>query len=227
RDAAREHPRAIVPLNWFRSAEQQASLEELAVWVLDHQIDAEGPHRAARDLLLNRPPRAGQAAGTDVALAGESDLEAAVRTARLLDRTTLPIQGPPGSGKTYAGARMILALLADGKRVGITATSHKVIGNLIRAVQKAAGDPTAAGWGTGELRIVQRGGKDQILDDPTISRGKDNPDVRAKLDDERANLAAGTPWLWASSKMVDAVDVLVVDEAGQISLANVVAMARS
>ncbi len=42
-----------------------------------------------------------------------------------------------------------------------------------------------------------------------------------------ANLAAGTSWLWVSAKMSDAVDVLFVDEAGQISLANVVAMARS
>ncbi len=75
--------------------------------------------------------------------------------------------------------------------------------------------------------IVQKGEKEQVLDDERVTRGKDANDVRARLDDGRANLAAGTPWLWASSKMVDAVDVLFVDEAGQISLANVVAISRA
>ena len=40
----------------------------------------------------------------------------------------------------------------------------------------------------------------------------------------RANVAAGTSWLWVSAKMIEAVDALFVDEAGQISLANVIAM---
>jgi uncharacterized protein len=61
--------------------------------------------------------------------ADESELAAARRLALDLDRTTLAIQGPPGAGKTYDGARMILTLLKAGKRVGITATSHKVVGN--------------------------------------------------------------------------------------------------
>ncbi|HEY7130911.1 MAG TPA: TM0106 family RecB-like putative nuclease, partial [Candidatus Limnocylindrales bacterium] len=227
RPADRPHPRAIVPLNWFRTSEQQASLVELAEWVLEHGIEGDGPHRVARDLLLNAPPRVGQDVGVDLASPDETDLAAAIRTARSLDRTTLPIQGPPGSGKTFSGARMILALLAQGKRVGITGTSHKVIGNLIQAVRKAAIDPASPGYGRVDLRIVQRGDKGKVLDDPAILRGKDNPAVRAALDDGRANLAAGTSWLWASAKMVDAVDVLFVDEAGQISLANVLAMARS
>ncbi|HEY7970961.1 MAG TPA: DEAD/DEAH box helicase, partial [Candidatus Limnocylindrales bacterium] len=108
-----------------------------------------------------------------------------------------------------------------------TANSHKVIGNLIRAVQKAARHPSSPGFGLVDLRIVQRGEPGQVLDDEAVARGKTPADVRARLDDDRSNLAAGTSWLWASSKMVDAVDVLFVDEAGQISLANVVAMARA
>ena len=43
----------------------------------------------------------------------------------------------------------------------------------------------------------------QVLDDPRVARGKDATDVRARLDDGRANLAAGTTWLWASSKMAE------------------------
>ena len=98
----------------------------------------DGPNRAARDLLLRLPPRVGLGSSEELARTGETDLAAARRLALALDHTTLAIQGPPGSGKTYSGARMICSLLAAGKRVGITGTSHKVIGNLLKAVLNAA-----------------------------------------------------------------------------------------
>ncbi len=136
-----------------------------------------------------------------------------------LDHTTLAIQGPPGSGKTYTGARMVCTLLAAGKRVGITATSHKVIGNFLKAVLEAAELEGVT------VLPVQKGDKDEVLDDARVTRATDATQVRARLDDGRANIAAGTTWLWASPKMAESVDVLFVDEAGQISLANVVAIA--
>ncbi len=219
------HPRAIVPLDWVRTTDLQGSLVDIAEWVAANGIDADGPYRAARDLLIGRRPRVGQGSGDPVRRAGESALDCARRVVLELDQTTLPIQGPPGSGKTYTGARMILTLLAEGRRVGITGTSHRVIGNMLRAVLKATEDPAESGLV--DVRIVQRGTVEQVLDDPRVARGKDADDVRARLRDGRANVAAGTPWLWASSKMSAAVDVLFVDEAGQISLANVVAISRA
>jgi uncharacterized protein len=215
------HPRAIVPLDWIRTPDHQAALIEIGEWVAANGIDAPGPYLAARDLLLRRFPRSGQVPGEPLARDGEADLAAARRLALALDHTTLAIQGPPGSGKTYSGARMICTLLAAGKRVGITATSHKVIGNLLSAVLDAAGPEGVV------VRAVQRADKDRIVIHDDVAHGKDTDDVRARLDDGRANLAAGTSWLWASGKMRDAVDVLFVDEAGQISLANVVAVSRA
>ena len=216
-----EHPLAVVPLDVFQTKDHQLALQEIGEWVADHGIDGSGPYRAVRDLLLRRPPRCGEGLGAALAQPDESDLDAARRLALALDHTTLAIQGPPGSGKTYTGARMICSLLAEGRRVGITATSHKVIGNLLKAVLVAADEEGV------DVRAIQRGEADVIVDDPSVSRGKDTEDVRAKLGDGRANLAAGTTWLWASAKMRDAVDVLFVDEAGQISLANVVAVGRA
>jgi predicted RecB family nuclease len=223
RSIEQEHPRALVPLPWVRTKEHQESLVTLGEWVAANGIDGAGPYRAARDLLLGRPPRVGQEPGAPLGRPGESDLETARRLALALEDTTLAIQGPPGSGKTYSGARMILTLLRAGKRVGITGTSHKVIGNLITAVLDAAENEQTPD----DVRVVQRGTPEQVLDDRRVARGKDNPDVRTGLDRDRANLAGGTSWLWASSKMIDSVDVLFVDEAGQISLANVVAISRA
>jgi uncharacterized protein len=217
------HPRAIVPLDQFRTSAHQASLFELGTWVADHGIGADGPNRAGRDLLFGLPPRVGLWLDEPLRQGDEPALAAARRLALDLDSTTLAIQGPPGSGKTWTGARMICTLLAAGRRVGITGTSHKVIGNLLKAVLAAApGEP-----GPVAVLPVQLGSIEQVLDDPRVTRAKDAADVRSRLDGGLANLAAGTSWLWTSPKMTGAVDVLFVDEAGQISLANVVAMARA
>ncbi len=221
RDVAKPHPRAIVPLPWVRAKAQQERLIEIGEWVADHDIDGPGRHRAMRDLLLGRPPRVGQAPGGPLARADESDLDAARRLVLALDATTLAIQGPPGSGKTYSGARMICTLLAAGKRVGITGTSHKVIGNLLAEVLRAGAEEGV------DVRPIQHGQPHQVLDDERVIRAKDADDVRHRLDDGRSNLAAGTAWLWASSKVEAAIDVLFVDEAGQISLANVLAMSQA
>jgi len=218
RDPTTPHPEAIVPLGIVGTVNQRERLRELGEWVAEHGMDADGPERAVRDLLMSRRPRAGQPVGSPLGEPDESDLRAARRLALSLDTTVLPIQGPPGSGKTFSGARMIVSLIAAGKRVGITGTSHKVIGNLLRAVLAAAHDEGS------DVRPAQRGDAGQALDDPRVLRANDAGAVRGRLDDGRANLAAGTPWLWTTGVMAGSVDVLFVDEAGQISLANVVSM---
>ncbi len=219
RAVADPHPQAIVPLPWYRTRDHQARLYEIGEWVAERGIDTDGPHRAARDLLLGRPPRAGQAAGEALRRPGETDLDAARRVALALDDTVLPIQGPPGSGKTYTGARMICELVRNGRKVGITGTSHKVIGNLLQAVLEAA----APGQEDVDIRAIQKGDPGQVLADDRVVAAAKAEIVRAALDNGQANVAAGTTWLWASDKMSEAVDVLFVDEAGQISLANVIA----
>ena len=213
------HALAVVPMPWVRTADHQARLFEIGEWVADHGIDAPGPHRAARDLLLGRWPRAGQEPGSALRQADESDLAAARRLALGLDETVLPIQGPPGSGKTYTGARMICELVRHGRKVGITGTSHKVIGNLLRAVLEAAAPENV------DIRPIQRAEPGKELDDERVIQAKNTDAVRDALEHGAANVAAGTTWLWASSKMAGTVNVLFVDEAGQISLANVIATA--
>ena len=85
------------------------------------------PCRAGRDLLFRLPPRVGQWLDEPLQRADESGLAAARRLALALDHTTLAIQGPPGSGKTYTGARMVCSLLARasgwGSRQPVTRSS--------------------------------------------------------------------------------------------------------
>ena len=215
------HPRAVVPLSWIQTKDHQARLYELGEWAADNGMVGSGPARAVRDLLLGRPPRAGQPADAPLVRADETDLDAARRMALALDSTVLAVQGPPGAGKTYTGARMITTLLAAGKKVGITATSHKVISNLVQAVLKAADEEGIAVHG------IQRGDADAVVIDPRMARAKQTGEVVDALENGSASLAAGTTWVWTSERLTRALDVLFVDEAGQMSLANVVAMGHA
>lgn len=216
------HPAGIVPLDDFNEPAQRAALLELGEWVAGHGIDADGDWRAARDLLLRRPPRVAGRPGGALRHDGEDELGAARRLALELDATTLAIQGPPGAGKTYTGARMILSLVAAGKRVGVSATSHKVIGNLLAAVAAAAESEGAT------LRIAQRVSElEQGTEAAGVTLTTSNDAPRDGLASGELDVVGGTAWFWASPASRGLVDVMFIDEAGQMSLANVLAVARA
>ncbi|SFL38323.1 TM0106 family RecB-like putative nuclease [Geodermatophilus ruber] len=145
-------------------------------------------------------------------LPGEEAGDAVVRLGLELEGQVLAVQGPPGSGKTRAASRLIRALLDAGKKVGVTATSHAVIGNVLRAVGRPA---------------LQKCEEHQACGAPDVEWSKDSGEVASRLLDGSASLVGGTAWFWCRPDFAEAVDVLVVDEAGQFSLANAVAVARS
>lgn len=218
-DGELRHPEAIVALNRVPDKPLPQALLRLGSWVADNGIDADGPWRAARDLLLRRAPRCGQPPGAALRHPDEDALEAARRLVGDLRYGTLAIQGPPGSGKTYTAAEMVVRCLAAGQRVGISGTSHKVIENLLGKVFDAA-DRRGV-----DVRAVQKPGDEgSSVTDPRLTVVNDNEKVRDALGGGGCNLGAGTPWLWGRQDFEGMVDVLFVDEAGQISLANVLAM---
>jgi uncharacterized protein len=180
----------------------------------------------AHALLLRTPPRLRSGAFNPPKLeSGASQVDYAVAIVNDLDATVLPIQGPPGSGKTFTGARMICALLDAGKRVGITANSHAVISNLFGAVEKEAKKTGTV------LRMIHRRKAEEDDDDDgaveSVEQVSDNEGVAERLESGRAHLAGGTAWLWADARLKKAVDVLFVDEAGQMSLANALAVTQA
>jgi uncharacterized protein len=175
--------------------------------------------RAAADLLMRRPPRAGQTTDATLIGANEDALQAGRGIVTRLDRTVLAMQGPPGAGKTYTAARMIVEALRAGKRVGITATSHKVIAHLLGRVCDVAAEEGVV------VRGIQKANEGEACAHASITRTSNPAAVRPALDNGEANVAAGTAWLWSREDMVGAVDLLFVDEAGQFSLANALAVA--
>lgn len=141
---------------------------------------------------------------------GETPRDVVLRVGRTLRNAVLAVQGPPGSGKTRLGGELIRHLLDDGLRVGVTAQSHAVIGNLLREVNRSG---------------LQKCEGDEHCGVPGVDRTSDNAHVVDALATGRHRLVGGTAWLWARQDLAGLVDVLVVDEAGQFSLANTVAVA--
>jgi uncharacterized protein len=197
-------------------AKQQAErLRDLGDRVVREGLGRQDPATA---LLLRLRPAGGSAQPLLIRREGEPADQAAVRLAMALRDSYLPIQGPPGTGKTFTGAEQILQLIAEGRTVGITGWSHAVIHNLIGAVLDHATDRGMT------PRIGQRADEDN----PFL-----HPDAACMAPDQLADAlgageldaAAGTVWLWSRQRFQDSVDTLFVDEAGQMSLANVLAVA--
>jgi predicted RecB family nuclease len=213
------HPNSIMVKEVVTPVPLDASVLALGQSVADHGVDGGGPFRAARDLLLRKPPRVPEwGIGDALRRDGEDVVDAAIRLAESLDCGVLPIQGPPGTGKTYTGARMIVALARAGKRVGVTAVSHKVIRNLLEEAVEAAEE---SGGG------VEFAHKCTPSEDPPdgIEEIRDNAAALATL--HAGKVLGGTAWLWAREDAVESLDYLFVDEAGQMSLVNALAAGRA
>ncbi|HYO85614.1 MAG TPA: TM0106 family RecB-like putative nuclease [Dermatophilaceae bacterium] len=183
--------------------------------------------RAGHNVLSGQPGLPGAvvagAVPADLALLpGQSPAEAVVRVGLTLDGTVLAVQGPPGAGKTYAGSALIRTLLDAGYRVGVTANSHAVIRNLLCEVGRPALHKVSAE----QPPVVNPAPAAASAAAPVgITETTSNTAVDAALADGSVSLVGGTAWLWARPELAGAVDVLVIDEAGQCPLANAVAAA--
>ena len=114
---------------------------------------------------------------------------------------------------------MICDMVRAGKKVGVTANSHAVIRNLLDAVVKAAEEEGV------DVQCIHRGGSASGGGSGAITETSDNAAVLSALQDGQVQVGAGTAWVWSRQEFAEAVDVLFIDEAGQMSLANALAVA--
>jgi uncharacterized protein len=179
-------------------------------------------HRALDDLLARRAPRLDGGPVADI-LGGEDPVDGAVRAVLAMQDAVLPIQGPPGTGKTYVAARAILALVAAGRRVAVASTSHEAVRNVLLACLAARpGDATGLTLEQVDLAHKIGVGDDAYEPGCRVARTRQNDAAALR----RADVVGGTAYLFSRPEFGRSFDTLVVDEAGQVGLANLLAMGR-
>ena len=181
-------------------------------------------YTAVDDLLSRAAPRLRSGPKADL-LDGADPVAGAIAVVDDMDGTVLPIQGPPGAGKTYVSARAILSLVRKGHRVGVASNSHEAIRNVLMGCLSALedDDPDIAPEDA-ELAHKVSGSEDGYPDGfSRITRARSNDDPALG----HAHVVGGTAWFFARDENVQAFDWLFVDEAGQVGLANMVAIGRA
>ena len=206
-------PTALIPQGPIATNAQRDALARLGAAVLA----GNGRYRALEDILGRVPPRLKGGFSGPIQT---TDLREQRERAAALDSSYLFIQGPPGTGKTWTGGRIVVDLIRRGQRVGVAATSHKAIHTLLDQVERAAR----------EEGVQVRGLKKSTKGNPETEYRRrwvtNVPDTDKLVQAApRAQLVAGTAWLFAHEDLDGGfVDTLVIDEAGQVSLADALAM---
>lgn len=185
-----------------------------------------GPRRftALDDVLSRTRPRFVDGARCEV-LGNGDPLTGTIEAVNAMDGTVLAIQGPPGTGKTYVTARSILSLVREGYRVGVASNSHEAIRNVLLSCLEAQedNDPDIASEKV-ELAHKVSGENDGYPEGFVgITRATSNDDPALS----QALIVGGTAFFYSRPEFEQAFDWLFVDEAGQVSLANLIAMGRA
>lgn len=197
------------------------TLREALYRFADDIISERHGYKAIEALLRQELPRIkGRSPGDAVIMDAADPIPQITEAVANLDQSCLFIQGPPGAGKTWTGADVIVELLRRGLRIGISSNSHKAINNLLASIERVAGEKGVTFCGA---KKSVSGKADSLFD------GKMIEDVFSNLDlyDDRWQLVAGTAWLFSAEPLDQAFDYLFIDEAGQVAIANLIAMATS
>jgi predicted RecB family nuclease len=209
-------PMAVTPGFPIKTDSQQRSVEALAVDTATglHEAPPRLPRCAAVDILCRRPPHTSSGAPLPRA---DSDIESITAGLQDLDRSYIAVHGPPGTGKTYTAARVIARMVSENQwRIGVVAQSHAVVENLLNEVVGAGVDPSL---------VAKKTPHDPSPVWQTINESQYATFIAANA----GCVVGGTAWDFSNDNRVSpgSLDLIVIDEAGQFSLANTIAVARA
>ncbi len=203
-------PLALLPGAPIRTTSiEKVIREELGSLVLSHREAGLPlfPQTAWADILLRRTPR--QISGA--LISSDNSVRDITESLFDSDNSYVAVQGPPGTGKTYVGAHVIANLVKQGWKIGVVAQSHSVVEHLMNSVAKL--DPN--------IPLAKKGQSEK-------SRPAYHTDDIASWAFTLADsgyLVGGTTWTFSRPDVrALALDLIVIDEAGQFSLANSLAV---
>ena len=216
-DELQFEPDAILKYQRFLAGAKQDELNHLAEQITDRWVSPENrPPEGfpSLDLLLRRAPRLN---ATGLGEPNRMDyLPELIRAAEAMNKTTLAVQGPPGSGKTYLASRLIAHLTQRGKRVAVTANSHSAIENVLEACVEAGVDPAS---------MFKTRQKDDKREKPWKSFASNQTTGSNMAKSQGAFVVGGTSFSLCNKYVRPTrVDYLIIDEAAQFSLVDALAV---
>ena len=180
------------------------------------------PENASMDILRRIAPRGAPL----TSITGDETYKIVRDSLLSQDDSYVAVQGPPGAGKSYNGGHVIADLVnIHGWKVGVVGQSHATVENLLRSVNKA-------GVPKGSIAKAPRTGvkAHEVADLPDTKWTSIEKDkIASFLATPGGAVVGGTAWDFANTDRVERrqLDLLVIDEAGQYSLANTIAASVS
>ena len=209
---------SVIAYSYINKKVLKDSIQE-AFLNMDNNDNSLGLNPCLYDFLMRNPPNVnGQKRGIDLYKEDDDLIESIQNVTKNLNNSTLIIQGPPGAGKTFTSGNVILELLKAGKKIAITSNSHKAINNLMLKVEELS--PQKHKF----MKVTRHEEEDLINGIANI----DFLPTASKFKEEHFNaeIIGGTAFTFANSNFKGYFDYLFIDEAGQMSLANLVSMSR-
>lgn len=221
-------PVALTPAPPPDPGQQKPAIEEWGgalVTALTAGEEPDWPRDAMVDLLRRVPPVSGPGATVPPAVerAGGDVIDHVVEHLLALDHSYLAVQGPPGTGKTYLGSHVIARLVTEhGWRVGVVAQGHAVVEHVLDAVIDAGVPAAQVGKAPKDGDTASATARYTVL-------GKAADLAFFTAEQPAGYVIGGTAWNHSNPAQVArrSLDLLVVDEAGQFSLASTIAASVS
>ena len=206
------------------------ALQRLAQALINDEGSLDSQFSAAWSLLRLRNSEFRSGASL-APLDNESASNRFIRLAPLLDQSYLVVQGPPGSGKTWALARAVIECVIAGQKVGLCAFKHETLKSMVDAITEALNDPKISARlksSSTNLKVMRKIERDEKPADETITVTEvdKNQEIFDAIESNSHNVFAGTAWVFTDEK-APVLDVIFIDEAGQMSLANAVGVSTA
>jgi uncharacterized protein len=206
------------------------ALQRLAQALINDEGSLDSQFSAAWSLLRLRKSKF--RAGASLApIVNESASNRFIRLAPLLDKSYLVVQGPPGSGKTWALARAVIECVIAGQKVGLCAFKHETLKSMVDAIVEALNDPKISARlksSSTNLKIMRKieTGEKPADETNTVTEVDGYEEIFYAVESNSHNVFAGTAWVF-TDEQAPKLDVIFIDEAGQMSLANAVGVSTA
>ena len=206
---------SLIPCSVINPKPISTRIEEIMnAYVIDMSLKTCVEH-----FLLRQRPAFKTDYGEDLSQWAPTTLESLILAIGELDHSYFCIQGPPGTGKTYSGARIINSLVEKGMKVGVASNSHKAINNMLEDIIEDMNENSIPG----QVGKVHNNNDDPLYDNERIYLARTAKDMPLG----GIQVIGGTAWTFSSDHFQDQLDYLFIDEAGQVSIANMIGMSAS